>query len=331
MNGQQFKNSSSISISYVDDQNNTIPVANIKAELWIPRSVPFVMPPFTLISTANMTLFNPNNQMNVYSITANDSCSAIFIHLKPVVLTVGYLIAFKFGDLPFLNDSLVDLHMFEIFCPDRNLTSDGNDSFYAFHALKSQNTDHSSFYGYGIRELSLNEFADYCLGNKTASTPPVLPNQYNTSKANNYHIRNILGAASWIDRTTGLWSCDGTDVESDSNSTHMHITTTHFTEFAAGMVQLPPAIDFKNVWASAGDFLQNLTIYLTVITVSVLYIILAVFALWMDRRDAMKSRIHWLSDNFQFDSYFYEMIVFTGSRRGAATHSNVTLFSVHVQ
>ena len=43
----------------------------------------------------------------------------------------------------------------------------------------------------------------------------------------------------------------------------------------------------------------------------------------MDIRDSYKSRIHLLEDNKKKDTYLYEIIVYTGSRKDAATDSKI--------
>lgn len=86
---------------------------------------------------------------------------------------------------------------------------------------------------------------------------------------------------------------------------------------------LPDSIDFNNVWSKAGSFTANLTIYLTVIIVCSLYILLFVWCRWMDWRDGKKRSIFLLADNSPVDEYFYELIVFTGTRKDAGTKSRV--------
>lgn len=87
---------------------------------------------------------------------------------------------------------------------------------------------------------------------------------------------------------------------------------------------MPPSINFAYVFAHA-SFAENLTIYMTVIVVTVLFILVGLFAHWLDRRDALKIGFSLAPENRTSDTYFYEVAVYTGSRRSAATDSNVKM------
>jgi hypothetical protein len=98
--------------------------------------------------------------------------------------------------------------------------------------------------------------------------------------------------------------------------------TTHNTEFAGGLVTLPSAIDFNDVFANA-SFLQNPTIYVTVILMGALYAALAIYAMIMDRRDSDRISFTMCTDTSSKHDYFYEVIFFTGTRKDAQCDSNV--------
>ena len=88
--------------------------------------------------------------------------------------------------------------------------------------------------------------------------------------------------------------------------------------------------------------MKNKTIYLTVIGLGVLYIVLTIYARFQDKKDIEKvselSRpeplhpssfplqlgVTPMADNHARDSYFYQVIVFTGHRKDAGTDSKVT-------
>ena len=79
---------------------------------------------------------------------------------------------------------------------------------------------------------------------------------------------------------------------------------------------------------SNASFDKNPLIYATVIGVTSLYILLAIWCIYMDRKDKTKTGICVLNDNSGIDlnaesTYFYEMIVYTGTRKDAGTDSNV--------
>jgi len=85
-------------------------------------------------------------------------------------------------------------------------------------------------------------------------------------------------------------------------------------------------INFNQVFANA-SFLQNLTIYMTVIVMCSLYSILLIFTCFMDRKDKLRNMIKLLPDNQSDDIYFYEIIFYTGARPFAQTDSNVRSLS----
>jgi magnesium-transporting ATPase (P-type) len=66
-----------------------------------------------------------------------------------------------------------------------------------------------------------------------------------------------------------------------------HCFSTHLTTFAGGFLALPAPINWNYVFAN-GDFMKNKTIYLTVITIAVLYIILIIIARLSDSKDRDK-------------------------------------------
>ena len=78
-------------------------------------------------------------------------------------------------------------------------------------------------------------------------------------------------------------------VGSLSNHTHTHTRcfSTHLTRFTDGFSVLPKPVNWNYVFANA-DLLKNMTIYLTVIVASLLYIILLIYTRHHDRKDLQK-------------------------------------------
>ncbi len=73
------------------------------------------------------------------------------------------------------------------------------------------------------------------------------------------------------------------------------------------------------------DFIKNKTVYLTVICVSIIYIILIIYARFKDKKDIEKLGVTPLPDNHQSDQYYYQIIVLTDQRKDAGTESKVHL------
>ena len=178
------------------------------------------------------------------------------------------------------------------------------------------------FVGYGIRELNLNETNMYCL-DKIRINPNIAPmilNQTNFTK--DFMLRSYTTGCYFYDVNTGKWSPNGMDIYYDTNLQQTHCLTHHLTSFAGGFVPVSSTINFQYAFANS-SFTKNPLIYFTVIIVSLLYVLFAIWALFMDRRDLKKLNIVPLKDNFPNENYFYELLVFTGNRSESETRSKV--------
>ncbi len=118
------------------------------------------------------------------------------------------------------------------------------------------------------------------------------------------------------------WQSDGLVVGPLTNYDQTHCFSTHLTKFTGGFTALPAPINWNYVFANA-DFMKNKTVYLTVICIAVIYIILLIYAQFKDRKDLEKLGITPLPDNHQSDSYFYQILIFTGQRKDSGTKSKV--------
>ena len=179
--------------------------------------------------------------------------------------------------------------------------------------------------GYGIRELNNNEFNTYCLNSsyfKLISSPLIT---YAVNFSNDFFIRTFTSGCYYYDEENGIWSSSGLEVLSDTEINKIHCLSSHLTTFAGGLVVLPSAINFEYVWANA-SFIQNPIIYSTVMSVTCLYVLLAIIARIIDIRDKKKLNIIPLIDNSPHDNYFYEIITFTGMRPTSGTDSKVNYF-----
>jgi hypothetical protein len=114
-------------------------------------------------------------------------------------------------------------------------------------------------------------------------------------------------------------------VGSSTNHDQTQCFSTHLTTFGGGFVILPAPINWNYVFANA-DFVQNKTIYLTIICVCIIYIVLMIYARFQDKKDLGKLGVISLSDNHKSDEYLYQITVFTGQRKDAGTKSKVKLF-----
>lgn len=192
-----------------------------------------------------------------------------------------------------------------------------SESIYRYFLDNQQTVSHRSLI-FGLRELNSTEMINVC-SNPSLLNPPITNEQFNFTS--NYELGIYTSGCYYLDKNNN-WQSDGLRVGPLTNYYQTQCFSTHLTTFAGGFVVLPQSINWDYVFANA-DFMRNKTIYLTVICVSVIYIILIVFARYKDRKDLLKLGITPLPDNHSADGYFYQIIVFTGQRKDSGTQSNV--------
>ena len=212
------------------------------------------------------------------------------------------------------------LRYFKLFIQKDDLLTENNKSFYRFFYNMSQVNGFKGFVGFSIREMSLNEIDLYCTSNSSRKSLPIIQNKVNFTR--DFRIRSYSSGCFYYDLNTGKWNSDGMEIYKDTNLRQTHCFSNHLTSFAGGLVILPTAINFQYVFANA-SFTQNPLLYLTSILVTCIYILFALWAKFMDKRDLKKLNIIPLKDNSPNDDYFYELIVFTGDLNESGTKSKV--------
>jgi len=174
--------------------------------------------------------------------------------------------------------------------------------------------------GYSIRELSSNEINLYCNVSINSKTLRLIHRKVNFSS--DFMIRSYSSGCYYYDLNTGNWYSKGMEIYEDTNLSQTHCLSNHLTSFAGGLAILPSTINFQYFFAN-GSFSQNSLIYSTIILVTFIYILFAIWARFMDRKDLKKLNIIPLKDNNPFHDYFYELIIFTGNGNQSGTKSNV--------
>ena len=340
-NATNIQASRSLDFSIYDEQNNEISVTNQQKpiEIWMARDPSVAIPPFQLVNALNATTNESSTLLDGGQLIDASMISgfnltgvnvSIHIQIKPNSTLNGYLTMLKFGENPSLSETSQSYDMLHIFCPN-DLLHESNESFYLLFANMSRVNGSKGYVGFSIRELNLTQVdcvnkssnkVDFLLTKVAQSKEVAL--QTNQSFTANYWLRVYTSGCYYMNTTTNEWSSNGMEILADSNLTHTHCVTTHLTTFAGGFIVLPNAINFSQVWANA-SFLQNPVIYSTVIFLACLYILLAVWARYMDWRDSHKVGITLLESEADAGAakYIYEIIVFTGNRLYAGTKSKV--------
>ena len=276
--------SNSLSLSFHDESKNEIKIDQAKSpiDIRIPRDRNTPNFTYQYVNATGISLTTKSHILpNSFQIKTNNA--SIHINIKPLDLSIGYLVLLKFGYTPILNSTYADYNHFKVLCPySSDYVTLSNDSFYLFFLNSAQVNGHKGFVGYGIRELTSSELNTYCIPsvnntNKLSlKSPPLLANSDKINFTKDFLLLSYTSGCYYYESASGKWSSHGTEVVSDTNLYETHCLSTHLTSFAGGLVVLPSAINFEYVFANA-SFLQNPIIYSTVIVVTLLY---ALFSVW---------------------------------------------------
>ncbi len=193
-----------------------------------------------------------------------------------------------------------------------------NNSIYTYLVDNEQTSGHQSII-FGLRELNSSEINDFCCSNNSITSPPITNEKFNFTS--NYELRIYTSGCYYLDENNN-WQSDGLIVGPLTNHYETQCFSTHLTTFASGFVVLPAPINWNYVFANT-DFLRNKTVYLTVICVSVIYIILMIYVRYKGKRDLEKLEVTLLPDNHKSDQYFHQIIIFIGQRKNAGTKFKV--------
>jgi hypothetical protein len=309
--------STSLSLSILDEFGNEISVETNQTnpiEIIILRDPNLIISEMILqnVTSNNSTSHNQLFHLHYINITSILSIS-VHIEMRSLNINLAYLFIYKFDQIPQLNSSMNQIDGWTLFCPS-NLT---NESIYTYFINNQQTSNHQSVI-FGLRELNSTEMINSC-SNILINNPPITNERFNFTS--NYELRIYTSGCYYLDKNNN-WQSDGLIVGSLTNHYETQCFATHLATFAGGFSILPSPINWNYVFANA-DFIRNKTIYLTVICVSIIYLILIIFARYKDKKDIEKLGITPLSDNHKSDQYFYQVIVFTGQRKDAGTKSKV--------
>ena len=293
-----------------DRNGNSLSFTTNSMRLIISRDANLVIPSMNLqnVTSINSTTHNLIFYLHYVNITSILPIS-VHIEMHSLNTSLAYLLIYKFDQSPQLNST----DGWTLFCPS-NLT---NENLYVYYLDNQQTVNHQSLI-FGLRELSSEQMIESCpLQNQL----PIINEKFNFTS--DYELRVYTSGCYYLDFQNNYRS-DGLTVGSLTNHYQTECYSNHLTTFAGGFVVLPSPINWNYVFANL-DFMRNKTIYLTVITVSCLYVILMIYARRKDRQDLEKLRVMPLIDNRLSDGYYYQILVFTGQRLQAGTNSKVYL------
>ncbi|RNA05799.1 polycystic kidney disease 1-like 2 [Brachionus plicatilis] len=313
INGEQLNldNSSLVSLSYHSDTSEEIKINNADFRIKIKRNVKNE-PEFIQYNISNDT--DPTIKVIIYKINLQNSNSSIIFQIKPENKSQSFLVMVKFNQNPSLTFRLYDM-MFSL-CSDMLI----NDTFYQIFINSSTVKSYlvNDHVGFSISLIDDPELFDtYCV-KKFTNFPDIL--KVNIFNLSIFSVR-IYSLGCYYLEQSGEWSSNGMDV-AGPNFEYTDCYSSHLTVFAGGFIVLPSEIDFESVFANS-SFEKNITIYITVIVLAVLYIIAAIICIYVDRKDSDEVVVNYVGDSSKNPEYFYEVLIFTGCRKNAGTDSKV--------
>ena len=244
-----------------------------------------------------------------FNVTKNNV--SIFYHIKPSNKLLGYFVSLRFGAYPVLNITAKLYDVSSIFCPN-NLRTENNESFYVLFANISHTINYKGFVGAGYKELNTTEFQYFCTQQGPNSAYLDNINQRNLTA--NISVRVQLAGCYYLNKLTGVYSSYGLNILATTNTTHIQFESNHLGEFAGGWITVPNQIDFSFVFANSA-FDKNITIYTTVIVLTVTYIVLLIILIQRDRKDDLKLKSIILPQCEPQDEFFYEINLKTESTK----------------
>lgn len=137
----------------------------------------------------------------------------------------------------------------------------------------------------GLRELTIIEFENYCLNNFSITNPMII---FNTSSnfSSDYELRLYTSGCYYIDMNND-WKTDGLLVGPLTTISQTQCFSTSSNRITTAFNLLPISTDWNYVFANA-DFIQNKTIYLTIICICTIFLILMIYAHYQDKKDVEK-------------------------------------------
>ncbi|RNA19749.1 polycystic kidney disease 1-like 2 [Brachionus plicatilis] len=305
-----LNNSKVVSLSIFDQQNQEININNSNFRIKIKRDQ----------NESHFKNFTPNSQEKfaIIQVDLADSNSTINLQVKPANDS-SYIVLVGFGSRPSFESFTYD--QIEILCQhDLNLDS-YQISLNANTIKKFLAKKYFSKIFFGLSEIG-DDLIHYC-ANGTLDAAFLNSTTKNLTLKNDFFYRVYSSECFYFDTRLAAWISDGLEVvDKETGIFETSCRSTHLTDFAGSFLVLPTEIDFQSVFANS-SFSQNPTIYITVIVVCSAYILMSIVCLYMDRKDKAKNKVLFLKDNSSHWNYFYEINVFTGSRKNAGTKSSV--------
>ena len=218
--------STSLSLTIFDRNGNEILLQTSidhPIELIIPRDPNIIIPSMNLQNVISMSNSSHYQLFNLHFIditqsesTNNNLTIAITFEMHSFNINLGYLLIYRFDNVPILNNLINQIDGWTLFCPiskidllsllihvflNLDLT---NDQIYTYFIDNQQTVGHKSII-YGLRELNSTEMNDFCI-NQLINFPPISTQPFNFTS--NYELRIYLSACYYLSEDN-QWITDG--------------------------------------------------------------------------------------------------------------------------
>lgn len=268
--------------------------------------------------------------MQYHQFLVTKAYSALNIEITPTNPSARLILFLHYKSKPFLSHHEVSLPLgvignqkgstHDIFLGN-NIIANRTGFFYLGIVSANETALRESPYAYLLDDMMIH--GNLSLDNSSMTIENVTTADWMlTDFGTNYSIRIYTSGCYFFDYSEKIWSGKGCFV-AHANAHMTHCKCNHLTSFGSGFFVMPNTIDFSYVFANAG-FVDNITIYMTVILTLAVYIILVIWARSADRDDLKKMGATPLPDNDPKDKYLYEISVFTGDKEASETDSKVS-------
>ena len=156
-----------------------------------------------------------NRQFNLHviNITQPNPNMSVSVHfqLRPLDPLLGYLVIYRFDDIPRLNSSINQTDEWSLLCPS-------SDRLFTVFIDNQQTSKHQSMI-FGVRELNSTEVMRHCLSGSL--TAPITDRPFNFSA--NYELRTFTSGCFYSD-SNHQWQSEGLVVSCHTLRTNPSLT-----------------------------------------------------------------------------------------------------------
>ncbi|XP_065658368.1 uncharacterized protein LOC100211692 isoform X4 [Hydra vulgaris] len=312
-----------LGLSLADKNGQAKKIANLTQPIYIVLNNTEIPPPIKNF-TAYCQLMR-----DIHRIDATVNSSVIVAYVRPVLenFTGNFFIFLNKGTAP----SLID---HQLNCTLPNQVPDNWDSMTSaeqwYWNLEKKWTcfwDQSVLNGtaIGIWCAGIVFYYNNSLTTKLLSMS-ALPSEDTCDTPVKYYYQAYTRSCLFWNDAKNTWDGEGcTVVEYDTNINQTKCACNHLTNFGGGgPFASPEPINLSATLANI-NIADNPVVFSVMISIFCLYIILLVWARRKDNQDRIKSQINLLPCNHPSDTYFYEIRVQTGFKKGSSTTADVFL------